>query len=51
MWLTTVVVGMILRQVSGHGTAVEFVIVALAFNGACMLGWGLVAGVPERRRA
>lgn len=51
VWLTTVVVGMILRQVSGHGTAVAFVIVAVAFNGACMLGWRLVARVLERRRA
>ena len=51
VWLTTVIVGMILRQVSGHGTAVAFVIVALAFNGACMLGWRLVARVLERRRA
>lgn len=51
VWLTTVIVGMILRQVSGHGTAVAFVIVALAFNGACMLGWRLVARVLESRRA
>lgn len=51
VWLTTVIVGMILRQVSGHGTAVAFVIVALTFNGACMLGWRLVARVLERRRA
>lgn len=51
VWLTTVIVGMILRQVSGHGTAVAFVIVALAFNGACMLGWRLIVRVLERRRA
>jgi Protein of unknown function (DUF3054) len=39
IWLSCVVLGMVLRVVSGQGTAVGFVIVALAFLGATMLGW------------
>jgi hypothetical protein len=39
IWLCTVTLGMILRVVSGQGTAVGFIIVALAFLGLCLLGW------------
>jgi hypothetical protein len=49
IWLTTVALGMILRVVSGQGTAFAFVLVALAFLGAAMLGWRL-AWVGVRRR-
>jgi hypothetical protein len=42
-WLGTVAVGMILRVVSGQGTAFAFIIVALAFLGLFQLGWRLVA--------
>ncbi len=41
-WLCTVALGMILRVVSGQGTAVAFIIVALAFLGASLLGWRLL---------
>jgi hypothetical protein len=41
-WLCTVALGMILRVVSGQGTAVAFIIVALAFLGAGLLGWRLL---------
>jgi peptidoglycan/LPS O-acetylase OafA/YrhL len=40
-WLGTVVVGMVLRVVSGQGTAFAFIIVALVFLGLFMLGWRL----------
>lgn len=43
-WLGTVVLGMVLRVVSGQGTAVAFIGVALAFLGLFLLGWRLVAG-------
>src|ERR1700747_38263 len=33
VWLSTVTLGMVLRVVSGQGTAVAFIIVALAFLG------------------
>jgi hypothetical protein len=48
-WLGTVVVGMILRVVSGQGTAFAFICVALAFLGLFQLGWRLaVRWVPTR---
>ena len=40
-WLATVALGMVLRVVSGQGTAVAFVIVALVFLGLFLLGWRL----------
>jgi Protein of unknown function (DUF3054) len=43
VWLCTVTLGMILRVVSGQGTAVGFIIVALAFLGLVLLGWRAVA--------
>lgn len=56
-WLATVAVGMASRVVSGQGTAFAFVLVALAFLGAAMLGWRAVllgvraARSPARRAA
>jgi len=48
---STVAVGMVLRVVSGQGTAFAFVIVALAFLGAAMVGWrAVVAGLRSRKR-
>jgi hypothetical protein len=38
-WLGTVAVGMILRVVSGQGTAFAFICVALAFLALFLLGW------------
>jgi hypothetical protein len=49
-WLGTVAVGMVLRVVAGQGTAVAFIIVALAFLGLFMLGWRLVARWAPRLR-
>lgn len=42
-WLGTVAVGMALRVIAGQGTAVAFVVVALAFLGLFFLGWRVVA--------
>jgi hypothetical protein len=42
-WLGTVALGMVLRVVSGQGTAVAFIVVALAFLGLFLLGWRLAA--------
>jgi hypothetical protein len=44
-WLGTVAGGMVLRVVSGQGTAVAFIGVALAFLGLFLLGWRLAARV------
>jgi hypothetical protein len=43
VWLGTVVIGMLLRVVSGQGTTFAFTLVALAFLGALMLGWRAAA--------
>jgi Protein of unknown function (DUF3054) len=40
-WLGTVAIGMVLRVVSGQGTAFAFILVALAFLGLFLLGWRL----------
>ena len=47
-WLGSAALGMVLRVVSGQGTAVAFVAVALAFLGLFLLGWRLVAGLTGR---
>ena len=50
VWLTTVVVGMLVRVVVGQGIALAFVIVALGFLGVLMLGWRVLwRGVQGRR--
>ena len=48
VWLGTVAVGMVLRVVSGQGTAVAFIIVALAFLGLFLLGWRLTGRLLTR---
>ena len=51
IWLCTVALGMILRVVSGQGTAPAFIVVALAFLALCLLGWRLLARfAPLARR-
>ena len=42
IWLLTVALGMMLRVVSGQGTAAAFIVVALAFLGLFLLGWRLI---------
>ena len=42
VWLCTVAVGMVLRVVSGQGTAAAFIGVTLAFLGLFLLGWRLL---------
>jgi peptidoglycan/LPS O-acetylase OafA/YrhL len=49
VWLGTVVAGMVLRVVSGQGTAFAFIIVALAFLGLFMLGWRAAGGFLAAR--
>ncbi|MBE1534428.1 DUF3054 domain-containing protein [Actinomadura algeriensis] len=51
VWASTVAVGMLLRVVSGQGTAVAFVIVSLVFLGVTMLGWRGVAALWNRKIA
>ena len=48
VWLATVIVGMLLRALSGQGTALPFVIVATLFLCATLVGWRVVAGLLNR---
>jgi len=48
---STVAFGMALRVVSGQGTAVAFVLVALGFLGAAMIGWRVLLAVLRRPRS
>jgi hypothetical protein len=49
IWLCTVALGMVLRVVSGQGTAAPFIVVALAFLGLFLLGWRLLARLASSR--
>lgn len=48
--LVTVAGGMILRQLTGAGTATAFIAVAVLFNTTTLLGWRLVASFIARRK-
>ena len=39
VWVSTVVIGMLLRKASAQGVAVSFVIVASTVTGILLLGW------------
>ncbi len=47
-WLSAVALGMALRVIAGQGTAVAFVVVALAFLGLFLLGWRLLWRLATR---
>jgi membrane protein implicated in regulation of membrane protease activity len=51
VWLCTVAVGMLIRGLTGAGTAFSFVIVAAVFLGAMLLGWRAVRLLSRPRRA
>jgi len=51
VWLCTVAIGMLLRVVSGQGTAFAFILVALAFLGLFQLGWRVAAARTAWLRA
>ena len=46
--LITVAIGMVLRVIAGQGTVFAFIVVAIAFLGASMLGWRLVLRFARR---
>ncbi|WEG09769.1 DUF3054 domain-containing protein [Microbacterium horticulturae] len=50
LWAVTVAGGMLLRVVSGQGTAVPFIIVASVFLLLTLVGWRVVATLVRRRR-
>ena len=50
VWLCTVAIGMLLRSLTHAGTAPSFVVVALIFLGAGLLGWRALAALIRSRR-
>jgi hypothetical protein len=50
-WVAAVTVGMLLRAVSGQGTAAAFIIVATVFLGVVLLGWRGLTALAHRMRA
>lgn len=50
IWLVTLVGGMLLRRVTGEGTAAAFILVASLFLAVTMLGWRGVRELVVRRR-
>ena len=51
IWVTTVVIGMVLRVLSGQGVQFSFVIVTSVVLGVFLLGWRGIARVVAVRRA
>ncbi|MDT5312957.1 MAG: hypothetical protein QOE74_1977 [Mycobacterium sp.] len=49
IWLSTVVIGMLLRKATSQGTAITFVVVASLSTAILLLGWRLGARVLARR--
>lgn len=50
VWLSTVVIGMLLRKASSAGVAASFVVVATTVTALLLLGWRVAAGLTLRRR-
>lgn len=51
VWLSTVVVGMVLRKVTSAGVAASFVVVATTVTALLLLGWRVAVGLTLRRRS
>lgn len=49
LWVVTVVVGMLLRVLSGQGVQFAFVVVATVVLGAFLVGWRVVLEAVDRR--
>ena len=49
VWVSTVVVGMLLRKATSAGVAASFVVVASLVTALLLLGWRVVAAVVARR--
>lgn len=51
VWLTTVVLGMFLRGITGGGMAAGFLIVATLVLAFLLIGWRMLAALARRRAA
>ena len=49
VWFATVLIGMVLRQSTGQGTAASFVLVAALVLGLFLVGWRALVVLLERR--
>lgn len=49
VWIAAVAGGMLLRRLTGAGTASSFVVVATVVTGLLLLGWRVVAAGARRR--
>ena len=49
VWFATVLIGMVLRQSTGQGTAASFVLVAALVLGLLLVGWRALVVHLERR--
>ena len=50
IWACTVIIGMVLRVLSGNTIAVSFVIVTAVTLGVLLLGWRAICGLVGRTR-
>ncbi len=50
IWLSTLIIGMIMRDQFGQGVAVSFIIVAAIVLGLFLIGWRSVGKAVARRR-
>jgi hypothetical protein len=51
VWLSTVVIGMLLRKATSAGVAASFVVVATTVTALLLLGWRVATGLTLRRRS
>lgn len=51
VWLSTVIVGMVLRKVTSAGVAASFVVVAASVTALLLLGWRAAVGLTLRRKS
>lgn len=52
VWISTVVIGMILRKLTSAGVAVSFIVVASLTTAVLLLGWrGVLAAVRSRTQS
>ncbi|OBG87095.1 hypothetical protein A5733_05775 [Mycobacterium sp. NS-7484] len=52
VWISTVVVGMVLRKLTSAGVAVSFIVVASLTTAVLLLGWrAVVSGLRRRQSA
>lgn len=50
VWLSTLVLGMLLRVVSDQGTAFSFILVAASFLALFLIGWRAIYQAVRKRR-